>query len=123
MARAWWRSCVRIVILSNFRHRLGLVLNCIAHPYRSLMRFSDWLVFDGLKLGNGSKQQEIVVGSSKDLLENTVDAFDECFRGNLHGAWDTAAAHEGTVCMTDVLVHFKPDGEGAYQFGLREQGL
>jgi len=86
----------------------------ILYPYQRLWRFTDWLVDDLLKLGKVKK-------GDQPNLPATIEAYTEQFRGNLHGAWDTAAFPQGgTVCMTDTYVSFGADGEGLYQFGLLE---
>ena len=50
---------------------------------------------------------------------NTVAAFEDRYRANLHDVWDTAYF---CVCPADINVSFKEEGKGTFFLGMGQGG-
>jgi hypothetical protein len=85
--------------MKSIKETLKESLHVVAHPYRSLWRATDWLMW-----GVISKKQV-----SPEMPAPTVEAYERLFRGNLHGHWDDC---EGTVSPIDTYLAFMPDEQG-----------
>lgn len=84
-----------------------------------------------IKINQAKKAVESYFASKPALPSNTVEAYDDLFRSNLHGHWDTC---EFSVCPGDTYVGFNPDGKGVcvagssgmlgggYEFKWRQSG-
>lgn len=53
------------------------------------------------------------------IVPETVEAYENHFRNNLHGTWDTAI---NCVCPDDIWLKFDESGTGSYSLGMYQGG-